>query len=224
MKRALVAWSGGKDSSLALKEVRASGEWDPVGLLTTLTREHERISMHGVRLDLLEAQARSLGLPVFPTWIPIGSDDATYRAVMKKATEDARANGVEAIIFGDLYLEDVRSYRETMLSGTGIQPVFPLWGRPTRQLARDFIADGFRAVLACVDTEQISGDFAGRDFDLALLRDLPESADPCGEKGEFHTFVHDGPGFAEPVRLERGEHVLRDGRFMYCDLLSRPAG
>lgn len=219
MKRALVAWSGGKDSSLALRALLADDAWEPVGLLTTLTREHARISMHGVREDLLRRQADALGLPLWPTWIPQGCDDATYRAVMLEAMRNARKAEIEAIAFGDLFLQDVRDYRVRMMEGTGIEPIFPIWQEPTDALARRFIADGFRAVLACVDTQQVTSDFAGRDFDASLLRDLPSSADPCGENGEFHTFVHDGPIFAHPVVVTRGERVLREDRFMYCDLI-----
>lgn len=219
MKRALVAWSGGKDSSLALRALLADDAWEPVGLLTTLTREHARISMHGVREDLLRRQADALGLPLWPTWIPQGCDDATYRAVMLEAMRNARKAEIEAIAFGDLFLQDVRDYRVRMMEGTGIEPIFPIWQEPTDTLARRFIEDGFRAVLACVDTQQVTSDFAGRDFDASLLRDLPSSADPCGENGEFHTFVHDGPIFAHPVVVTRGERVLREDRFMYCDLI-----
>lgn len=219
MKRALVAWSGGKDSSLALRALLADDAWEPVGLLTTLTREHARISMHGVREDLLRRQADALGLPLWPTWIPQGCDDATYRAVMLEAMRNARKAEIEAIAFGDLFLQDVRDYRVRMMEGTGIEPIFPIWQEPTDTLARRFIEDGFRAVLACVDTQQVTSDFAGRDFDASLLRDLPSSADPCGENGEFHTFVHDGPIFAHPVAVTRGERVLREDRFMYCDLI-----
>ena len=215
----LVAWSGGKDSTMTLAALGKSPRWRPAALLTTVTEEHDRISMHGVRVALLRAQAASLDLPLRIVHIPPESSNATYEERMSEALEEARGEGIRRVAFGDLYLREVREHRETMLATVGMKGLFPLWGLRTAALARDFIAAGYRAILTCVDTEQIDGSFAGREYDESLLADLPASADPCGENGEFHTFVHDGPGFARSVVCERGERVLRADRFQYCDLL-----
>jgi uncharacterized protein (TIGR00290 family) len=214
--KALVSWSGGKDCMLALWHARAS--FDIVALLTTVTREFERISMHGVRVELLRRQAESLDISLRMVEIPHPCTNAIYEQAMKDAWVEARSQGIEAVICGDLFLEDVRRYREERLFGREACS-FPLWRRPTPELAREFIALGFRAVLCCVDTQVLSADFTGREFDDALLRDLPASVDPCGENGEFHTFVYAGPLFKPPILFERGERVLREERFSYCDLL-----
>jgi uncharacterized protein (TIGR00290 family) len=215
----LLAWSGGKDSALALEVLLASNEWRIAALLTTVTEEYDRVSMHGVRTALLRAQASALALPLRIVSIPPATSNETYELRMGQALEEARREGVRAVAFGDLFLADVRAYRERMLGTVGMSGVFPLWGAPTSELARHFIDSGHRAVLTCVDTEQIDGRFAGREYDAALLDELPPHADPCGEKGEFHTFVYDGPCFREPVSWSRGERVLRENRFQYCDLL-----
>ena len=215
----LMAWSGGKDSTLALAELRASREWKVAGLLTTVTEEYDRISMHGVRRRLLERQAEALGLPLRIVLIPPASSNTTYEERMAAELARVREEGIREVAFGDLYLEDVRAYREQLLGSVGMGAVFPLWGRPTADLARRFINEGYRAVLSCVDTQQIDAAFAGRYYDPALLSELPDSADPCGENGEFHSFVHDGPGFAFPISFLRGEQVMREDRFNYCDLL-----
>jgi len=215
--KAIVLWSGGKDSALALHEGRQNCE--VVALLTTVTEGHDRISMHGVRTALLDQQAAALGLPVDKVTIPGACCNAEYEARMHVALEKYRQVGVSAVICGDLFLEDVRAYRERQLSAAGLQPLFPLWGRDTAALARHFLALGFRAVLCCVDAHALAPSFAGRTYDAALLDDLPAQADPCGERGEFHTFVFDGPGFARPVDWRPGERVLREDRFWYCDLL-----
>jgi uncharacterized protein (TIGR00290 family) len=215
----LVSWSGGKDSCLALYELLSSATHRPAGLLTTITEEFDRVSMHGVRRTLLRQQADLLGLPLRVVLIPPDPTDQSYRDRMGAAMADARQQGIDTVAFGDLFLEDVRAYREEMLAGAGMKATFPLWGRPTGELARSFLELGFRAVLTCVDTTQMPGHFAGRDYDAALLAELPPGADPCGEKGEFHTFVHAGPIFPHPIPFTRGEHVLRDERFMYCDLV-----
>src|ERR1700686_2641801 len=214
--KALVSWSGGKDCMLALWHTRQA--FDIVALWTTVTRGFDRISMHGVRVELLRKQAGSLRFPLQTVEIPHPCSNAIYEQAMK----DAWANGHSpAVICGDLFLEDVRRYREERLFGADAC-VFPLWQRPTPELAREFIALGFRAVLCCVDTQALPADFAGREFDNALLADLPAGVDPCGENGEFHTFVYDGPAFTTAIDLKRGERVLREQRFSYCDLL--PAG
>ena len=220
----VVAWSGGKDSSLALQALHASVDFEPVALLTTVTRDYDRISMHGVRRDLLHAQAESTGLPLVETMIDAKAGNASYEASMRGALDEIRTRfpDVRHLAFGDLFLGDVRAYRERQLAGTGFTPLFPVWGEKTAALARRFIADGFRATIVCVDTQQLDGAFAGRAFDEALLDELPGSADPCGENGEFHTFVADGPIFSFPIRCATGEHVLRDDRFAYCDLLLEP--
>ena len=215
----LISWSGGKDSSLALDALMRSVEWEPVGLLTTVTEGYDRVSMHGVRRSLLEQQAAQIGLPLSVVTIPTASSNESYEERMDQALRRVREAGILDVAFGDLFLEDVRSYREKMLGTVGMRAIFPLWQLPTPELARDFIGRGFRAVLTCVDTEQIPAAFAGREFDSTLLDDLPSSADPCGEKGEFHTCVYDGPIYASAIPVARGDNVLRESRFMYCDLL-----
>lgn len=188
-----------------------------VGLLTTVTETFSRVSMHGVRVELLEAQAAQLGLPLYQVEIPFPCANAVYDERMAAMLERLKRTGVSAVAFGDLFLEDVRAYRESRLNGTGVQPLFPLWGRATDQLARDIIDAGFRATLVCVDPKQLPRSFAGRTFDTQLLRELPRTADPCGERGEFHTFVHDGPIFQAPIRVVPGPVVERDG-FVFADL------
>jgi len=216
-----MSWSGGKDSSLALEALRAGDEFEPVALLTSVTRGYDRISIHGVRRALLEEQAQCLGLPLFEVPLEPQSSNDAYEAAFLSALDDVRRTmpGVGHIAFGDLFLEDVRAYRERLIAGSGWTGIFPVWGQATGDLAATFIARGYVAHLVCVDTTQLDASFAGRRFDAAMLADLPESADPCGERGEFHTFVSDGPIFTRPVSLTVGETVLRDGRFAYCDLL-----
>ena len=216
-RRALLSWSGGKDSSLALQRALADGAWRVDGLVTTVTDEYDRVSMHGVRRALLEAQAEALGLPLRTVRIPPACPNDRYEAAMRAALADYAAEGGEAVLFGDLFLEDVRAYRVRLLEGLPLRAEFPIWGEPTDALARRFVAEGFRAVLVCVDPRQIDGGFAGRDYDDRLLAELPPAADPCGERGEFHTFVVDGPIFGRPVAVERGEVVEREG-FVYADL------
>lgn len=216
---ALFCWSGGKDSALALHELRREGRFEVVALATTVTAGYDRISIHGVRRALLEAQARALGLPLATAEIAPHADNAAYEAAMGALFRGFRERGVRHVVFGDLYLEDVRRYREGLAARAGLAPLFPLWGRDTREVAQEFIRLGYRAVTVCVDTRALSGAFAGRDYDAAFLRDLPPDVDPCGEDGEFHTFVHDGPPFREPLRFARGEVVLRDARFLYCELV-----
>lgn len=214
----VLSWSGGKDSALALREIRRSADLRVVGLLTTLTEDHDRVSMHGVRRSLLEAQALAVGLPLQVMRIPAAASNESYEDAMLRALGRIAERGVRTIAFGDLHLEDVRTYREDLVARAGLRAIFPLWGRDTTALATDFIDSGFQAVLTCVDTEAIDGSFAGRWFDPTLLSDLPPAADRCGENGEFHTFVVDGPGFGQPISITTAQHVLRDGRFMFCEL------
>jgi uncharacterized protein (TIGR00290 family) len=223
MKRpkALISWSSGKDCAFALHEARKAGDYDIVGALTTVTETFGRVSMHGVREEILRAQLAAAGLSPQVVPIPWPCPNDVYEARMAEAVRDARGRGVTHMIFGDLFLEDVRAYRERKLAGTGIAPVFPLWGRPTAALAREMIASGLEARLVCVDTGQIDEKFAGRKFDAALLADLPPSADPCGENGEFHTCVTAGPMFTRGIAVTPGEIVRRE-QFAYADFL--PAG
>jgi uncharacterized protein (TIGR00290 family) len=220
MKRpkALIAWSSGKDSAWALHEARRAGDYDIVGALTTVTDSFARVSMHGVREELLRAQCEAAGLPAIVVRIPYPCPNEIYEREMAAAISDAKARGVTHSIFGDLYLEDVRAYREKNLAGTGITPVFPLWQMPTAQLARAMIDGGVEAHLAVVDLKKLPASFAGRGFDAGLLAALPVNTDPCGENGEFHTFVSGGPMLARKIPVKVGETVERDG-FAFADLL-----
>lgn len=216
--RALISWSSGKDSAFALHEVRKAGTFDVIGALTTVTETFSRVSIHGVREEILRAQLDAAGLPPQVVPIPYPCPNEIYEQRMIEALAQARAKGVTHMIFGDLFLEDIRAYRETKLAGTGITPVFPLWQRPTAQLARDMIASGMEAFLATVDLAKLPASFAGRKFDAALLADLPEGVDSCGENGEFHTCVTAGPMFSRPLPVTPGDVVTRDG-YAYCDLI-----
>ncbi len=213
----LMCWSGGKDSSLALQAALADPALRVEALVTTVTEDYERISMHGVRCALLEQQARAIGLPLEQVRIPRQASNAVYEAAMRALLLRYQARGVSRVVFGDLFLQDIRRYREDNLAKLSMRGLFPLWLKDTRQPARDFIAAGFRAVLVCTDPQHLPPSFCGRDFDLSLLADLPPSADPCGENGEFHTFVYDGPIFRHPVPVAKGEVVCREG-FWFCDL------
>ena len=214
-----MSWSSGKDSALALHVARAEHGVDVRTLLVTVNAEANRVAMHAVRRSLLEAQAERLGLPLHVVEIPSPCPNDVYETRMAAAVSAAREAGVGEMIFGDLFLEDVRAYRERNLRGTGITPVFPLWGRPTDLLARDMLAAGVRAVLTCVDPTVLPAEFAGRSFDETLLAELPDGVDPCGERGEFHTFVWDAPGFSSPIDIELGDTVERDG-FVFRDILA----
>ncbi len=219
----IVSWSGGKDSALLLHHLLHDPLYDVVGLVTTMTAEYDRISMHGIRRAILDAQVAQLRLPLNEASIPAAASNALYEAAFLTSLARARAAfpSVGTIAFGDLFLEDVRAYRERLLAPHSWQPLFPLWGLDTAPLARQFVADGFRAIVCCVDTQQLAPEWAGRDYDSEFLDTLPHAVDPCGERGEFHTCVYDGPIFRQPLALERGERVLRDGRFEYCDLRVR---
>jgi uncharacterized protein (TIGR00290 family) len=218
-----MSWSTGKDSMLALHEVRSDGGLDVAGLLTTVNAAAERVAMHGVRRVLVEAQAAALGLPLHVVELPWPCSNPVYEQLTSAAWDAARRQGVSRVIFGDLFLADIRAYREASLEGTGVTPVFPLWRRPTAELAREILASGIRAVITCVDPSQAPKAIAGRRYDQALLRTLPEGVDPCGENGEFHTFVTDGPGFARPLNVTIGTTVERDG-FVFTDVTPASPG
>jgi len=216
--KALIAWSSGKDSAWALLEARRAGDYEIVGGLTTVTETFGRVSMHGVREELLRAQLEAAGLPAVIVHIPFPCPNEVYERKMAVAMADAKQAGITHIVFGDLFLEDVRAYRERQLVGTGITPVFPLWGRPTSALARDMIDAGVEARLSTVDLKKLPTSFAGRRFDNALLAALPAGADPCGENGEFHSFVSAGPMLSRKIAVKVGETVEREG-FAFADLL-----
>ena len=201
-----------------MHELRSSGSFEVTGLITTINRDAGRVAMHAVRQELVEAQAHALGVPLIQIPIPAQCSNAAYDSAMESAMAQARAAGVLQIAFGDLFLEDIRRYREERLQSVGMKPIFPLWARPTAALAREMIGGGLRAYLTCVDPKQIEPRFAGREFDERLLEDLPGGADPCGERGEFHTFAFAGPMFSRPLKVSLGEIVTRDG-FVFADVL-----
>ena len=216
MKRVLLSWSSGKDCAWALHLLRQQPGIEVIGLLTTINSEFDRVAMHGTRRSILEAQAAAAELPLWSIQLPWPCSNEIYEQRMADACRRAVAEHIDAIAFGDLFLRDVRSYRETQLKNTGIEPLFPLWEIPTVDLARQMIAGGLRAKVVCVDSRQLAPAFAGRDFDADLLGDLPSGVDPCGENGEFHSCVYDGPMFAHPIALEAGQVVDREG-FIYAD-------
>jgi uncharacterized protein (TIGR00290 family) len=214
----LMSWSGGKDSCMALREIQNSGSYRVAALLTTVSVDYDRICMHGVRRALLDRQVESLGLPVHAIHLTNDPSNDEYEAKMRETLIGYRERGVKAIAFGDLFLEDIRQYRELRLAEVEMTGVFPLWQRDTAALAKEFIESGFKAVVTCVDSKKLDGSFAGRLIDFDFLSALPSGVDPCGENGEFHSFVFAGPIFKEEVNLKIGETVLRDG-FYFCDLL-----
>ena len=216
MKRVLMSWSSGKDSAWSLHLLRERGDCEVIGLLTTVNTKFDRVAMHGTRRSVLEAQAQAAELPLWAIPLPWPCSNEVYEQRMREVCDRAVSEGVDAIAFGDLFLQDIRAYREAQLQPTGLEPLFPLWGQPTAALARRMIGDGLRAKLTCVDSKQLTPSFAGREFDAALLDSFPPEIDPCGERGEFHTCVYEGPMFARPVLLEAGEIVTRDG-FAYAD-------
>jgi uncharacterized protein (TIGR00290 family) len=215
MKRALLSWSSGKDSAWSLYLLQQ--EYEVVGLLTTINQVFDRVAMHAVRRVLVEAQANAAGLPLWRVPLPWPCSNANYEKIMSATCEEARQAGVEALAFGDLFLREIRDYRVNQLRDTGLEPVFPLWGAPTPQLAREMIAAGLRAKLTCVDPMRLSARFLGRDFDETLLSELPTGVDPCGENGEFHSFAYAGPMFRHPIKIRVGQIVERDG-FVFADL------
>jgi uncharacterized protein (TIGR00290 family) len=215
----VLSWSGGKDSTLAAYQLLASQKYDIAALLTTVTEDYDRISMHGVRRELLERQADSLGIPLHTVMIPKECTNEIYEARMAEAFGHFKARGIAKIAFGDLFLQDVKQYRDDRLGPAGMMGVYPIWQRDTDELVRTFMALGFKAILACVDTQAIDASFAGREIDHSLLRDLPDTSDPCGEYGEYHSFVYDGPIFKHPIACKAGERTMRSSRFNYCDIL-----
>jgi uncharacterized protein (TIGR00290 family) len=222
-KKALVSWSSGKDSAWTLHVLRQSNEYEIVGLLTTINANFDRVAMHGVRRELLEAQAEAAGLPLWKVPLPWPCSNDEYETAMSAACAKAIDAGIQAVAFGDLFLEDVRQYREDRMRGTGLTPVFPIWQRDTRQLIHEMCGEGLRSRIVCLDPQKLPASFAGRDLNSQLVSDFPADVDPCGEKGEFHTFVYDGPMFAHAISIENGELVTRDG-FVFADLtLHAPA-
>jgi uncharacterized protein (TIGR00290 family) len=220
LKRVALSWSSGKDSAWSLQLLRQDPEIEVVALITTLNEQFDRVAMHAVRRELLESQAASAGVPLWTVPLPWPCSNEQYEARMREVCARAVLEGVQAVAFGDLFLADIRAYREKQLAGTGIEPLFPVWQLPTAELAADMIASGLRAKITCVDPEGLWRVFASRDFDASFLADLPRGVDPCGENGEFHTFVYDGPMFRRPIPVELGEIVDRDG-FVFADLTPR---
>jgi uncharacterized protein (TIGR00290 family) len=218
MKRILLSWSSGKDSAWTLHVLRQQAQYEIAGLLTTFNQEADRVAMHGVRRSLVEQQAAAAGLPLWSIPLPWPCSNEQYEGLMTKACAKAVAEGMEAIAFGDLFLEDVRAYRVKQMAGTGLEPLFPVWGEPTDRLAHEMVASGLKAILTCVDTSKLDPDFAGRRFDADLLAELPTGIDPCGENGEFHSFVYAGPMFNSAIDVIAGETVVRD-KFAFADLI-----
>lgn len=222
MEKVILCWSGGKDSAMALYELQKSGEYEVESLLTTVTKKYDRISMHGVRRSLLAKQAKALGLPLHEIFLTENSSNEEYEAKMKEALIHFQSKGVNSVVFGDIFLQDLREYRETNLAKVGMKGIFPIWMRNSTELVNSFIGLGFKATTVCVDPKALDKSFVGRVIDKEFVADLPTEVDPCGENGEFHSFVWDGPIFSGPVRCKTGEIVERgwkDSKFIFCDLL-----
>ncbi len=217
-KKILLSWSSGKDSAWALYILRRQPDIEVVGLFSTINQEFKRVTMHAVRIELLHQQAQNAGLPIQLIPIPHPCGDAEYGIIMKNFVDQAKQQGIGSFAFGDIFLEDVRAFREENLSDSGITPIFPLWGMATEKLSREMVYGGLRAAITCVDPKHLSADFAGQEYGESFLERIPANVDPCGENGEFHTFAYDGPMFKEPVNAAVGETVERDG-FMFVDLL-----
>ncbi|TET55286.1 MAG: diphthine--ammonia ligase [Actinobacteria bacterium] len=220
MEKVIISWSGGKDSALALNEIRKSNKYEIVSLLTTITEDYKRVSMHGFREELLEAQASSLDLPLTKIFISKNTSNKQYEENMKNTLSKLYKNGVLSVVFGDIFLEDLKKYREEKLAKVKMNALFPIWKRQTSKLAQEFISLGYKAILTCVDTKLLDGKFSGRSFDKQLISNLPANIDACGENGEFHSFVYDGPIFSKEIPFTKGEIVLREQRFSFCDLLA----
>ncbi len=219
LEKIIFSWSGGKDSALALYQILQSGDYEVCALLTTLNESYDRICMHGVRQALLNAQSESIGIPLEKIYLTPSATNEEYDSKMRDELDRAKDRGITAVAFGDIFLEDLRQYRVERLSQAGMKGIFPIWKRPSSELALAFIRLGFKAVIACVDSQALDKSFAGREFDEKFLSDLPQAVDPCGENGEFHTFVYEGPLLQRPVVHKKGEVVFRDNRFYFCDLL-----
>lgn len=219
MKRTLLSWSSGKDSAWALHVLRHMPDIEVVGLFCTINQAFNRVAMHAVRVELLQRQAQSAGLPLFLIEIPYPCSNEDYERIMGHFVAQAQHQHIACFAFGDLFLEDVRKYREDRLQGSGISAIFPLWGRPTDQLAHTMFENGLKAKISCIDPKQLDHSFAGRDYNPAFLADLPDHVDPCGERGEFHSFAYDGPMFAQAIPVSVGDIVTRDG-FVFADLLA----
>jgi uncharacterized protein (TIGR00290 family) len=222
MKKVLLSWSSGKDSAWALHLLRQQPDVHVAALLTTFNAAADRVAMHAVRRTLVETQAERIGLPLWPVELPWPCSNSDYEQRLGLVCDRARTEGFDAVAFGDLFLEDIREYRVTQMRGSGLEPLFPVWGIPTGQLALEMIGAGVRAKLTCVDPRRLEPSFAGREFDLALLKALPAEVDACGENGEFHTFVHDGPMFSSAIEVQAGEVVERDG-FVFADVVANGA-
>lgn len=218
LRKVLLSWSSGKDSAWALHLLRQQPEVEVVALLTTFNSVADRVAMHAVRRALVELQAERTGLPLWPVDLPWPCSNLEYETRMRSACQCATSDGITAVAFGDLFLQEIRDYRVRQLHGSGLEPLFPVWDIPTAQLGRDMIASGVKAKITCVDPSKLSKSFAGRDYDLSLLQALPSDIDPCGENGEFHTFVSDAPVFSRPIAVRTGEVVERDG-FVFADVL-----
>jgi uncharacterized protein (TIGR00290 family) len=218
-ERVIVTSSGGKDSILGIYEIKNNVEYEITALLTTITEDYYRISMHGVRHTLLEMQAKSLNLPLEIVFISKDANNEEYEEKMRSLLEKYQKEGVDFVVFGDIFLEEVRKYRESNLAKIAMKGIFPLWEKDTTELAFEFIDLGFKAIVTCVDSKQLDGKFVGREYNREFLADLPKKVDPCGENGEFHSFVYDGPIFEYPIRFKIGEKVLRENRFYFCDLI-----
>ena len=218
-EKIILAWSGGKDSAFALHELKKSDEYEVAALLTTLTADYDRTSMHGIRRTLLEKQVESVDLPLEKVLISKKSSNEEYESKMREVLEKCKKNGISSAAFGDIFLEDVRKYRIGNMSKVGMEAIFPLWKKDTKTLSRAFIDAGFKAITTCVDSKHIDKRFVGRAYDNAFLSELPSDIDPCGENGEFHSFVFNGPMFRKPIAFTKGETVLRDNRYWYTDLI-----
>jgi len=219
-KKAILSWSGGKDSALALYEIQKNQGYEIISLLTTFTKDYDRVSLHGTRRILLERQAESIGLPLHKIFIPKKASSEEYEQKMKKSLVKFQESGVSEVIFGDIFLEDLRKFREEKLSQVGMRAAFPIWKKDTRKLAHQFVELGFKAIVTCVDTKILAKKFAGRTIDEQLLAELPPAVDSCGENGEFHSFVSEGPIFRETIPYKLGKAVLRENRFFYFDLIA----
>lgn len=218
-EKVLLSWSGGKDSVLALRELQKNANFEIVALITTITKDYDRVSMHGIRRVLLEQQADSIGIPLEKIFISQSASNEEYESKFSEIVFEHKKMGISSVAFGDIFLHDIRTYREDFLKGMGMRGLFPIWGENSIGLANTFITLGFKAVITCIDREALDKSFAGREYDEQFLSDLPVGVDPCGENGEFHTFVYAGHIFKSPIIFAKGEVVLRDNRFYYCDLI-----